>query len=734
MMKTMKKALALAAAALATLSTAAVELVSPDGKSRVTVDVDGTGRPYWSYAYRGRKAIEPSHLGFTLEKPRVFASKNKAKKRYADKSTSVVDLPNMTNGFAIVETKRASFDETWKPVWGEESEIRDRHNELFVLLRQEKQDRLMGLRFRLFDDGVGFRYEFPDQDTLTYFTIAAENTEFRLASDATAWWIPGDYDTQEYNYECDKVSALTRARVESVFARYNNTQTLAEGPLPAVQTALMLKTDDGLYLNLHEAACIDYATMHLSLDPSTLTFTSHLTPDRTGFRGRLQTPCASPWRTVIAGEKATDILASRVTLNLNEPCKIADTSWIRPMKYMGIWWRMILGVSSWSYTGRPYVRSVKIDDVDYSKIPPSGAHYATTENTKRYIDFAAKHGIEGMLVEGWNIGWEDWFHKEKEKDRVFDFVTPYPDFDVAEVSAYAAKKGVKMIMHHETNGSVRNYERCLADAYAFMNTWGYTCVKSGYVGPILPRVEHHYTQWMNNHYLYCITEAAKRRICVNAHESTRPTGICRTWPNWVGNESARGSEYQAFSNCTLGHTAILPFTRLIGGPMDYTPGIFEFSHAKLAPGRSGYIPSTLCGQLALYVTMYSPIQMACDTPEAYERHLDAFRFIVDVPVEWDESRYLAAEPMDHLVVARRQKGKDAWFVGGVTGAKPYATDLSLDFLTPGRTYEAIVYADAPDANIEGGNDRYVITRRSVTAADTLSLKAVPGGGFAVSIR
>lgn len=713
----MKKLIA-AIALTGALGAQAQTLKSPDGRSSVEVGVDAAGRPTWSYDFHGRKLILPSGLGFERDD------------REGNRENA-----NLTDGFVIEAVETGSFDETWRPVWGEEAEIRDRHEELLVKLLQPKQNRRMHLRFRLFDDGVGFRYEFPDQRTLTYFTVVDELTEFRLAKDATAWWIPGDYDTQEFEYTVSKVSEMTAENMAASAAASvgNVSRTRAKA---AVQTALMLKTDDGIYLNLHEAACIDYATMHLDVDAKALKFKSHLTPDRLGFRGRLQTACTTPWRTVIAGEKATDILASRLTLNLNEPCKIADTSWIKPMKYMGVWWSLICGVGWWSYADGSALNSVHLGVTDYSKLPPNGHHMPNTETTKRYLDFAGKYGFDGLLVEGWNVGWEDWFGNEK--DYVFDFVTPYPDFDVDEVQRYAASKNVKMIMHHETSSSIRNYERHLEKAYQFMNDHGYPAVKSGYVGNIVPQSEHHYTQWMNNHYLYCITEAAKHRICVNAHEATRPTGICRTWPNWVGNESARGTEYQWFAGMRPGHTAILPFTRLIGGPMDYTPGIFEFDRAKVrpegGPGAEGIIPSTICGQLALYVTMPSPLQMACDTPEVYSKFLDAFQFIVDVPVDWEKSVYLEGEPMEYLTAVRKAKGRDEWYLGGVTDVKEHRFTAKLGFLTPGVTYLARIYQDGPKASYKANNQDYVITERKVTSADAINLRAAPGGGYAVSFK
>ncbi|MBQ2200264.1 MAG: glycoside hydrolase family 97 protein, partial [Bacteroidaceae bacterium] len=609
---------------------------------------------------------------------------------------------------------------------GEESEIRNHYNELMVRLYQPKNDREMVLRFRLFDDGLGFRYEFPDQKNLTYFTIKEERTQFALTDDHTAWWIPGDYDTQEYSFTESRLSEI-RGKMQDAITP-NSSQTPVGKA--CVQTALMLKTDAGLYINLHEAACLNYATMHLNYTESTKTFESWLTPDGQGDKGWMQTPCVSPWRTIIVGKSGKDILASRMTLNLNEPCKITDTSWIKPTKYIGVWWDMITNRSHWSYTDD--FSSIKLGETDYSKAKPHGRHAANTENVKKYIDFAAKHGFDAVLVEGWNQGWEDWFGHEK--DFVFDFVTPYPDFDVEGIHKYAASKGVKMIMHHETSASTRNYERHLDKAYQFMVDHGYPAVKSGYVGNIVPHGDHHYSQWTNNHYQYCIEKAADYHIMVNAHEAVRPTGICRTYPNLIGNESARGTEYEAFGGNTVEHTTILPFTRLIGGPMDYTPGIFEMDCSKMQKDNHSKVRTTLARQLALYVTMYSPLQMAADIPENYDRFPDAFQFIKDVPVDWQKSVYLEAEPGQVVTIARKDKNSENWYVGSTVNGAGHNTRLSLDFLTPGKKYEAVIYADGKNADWERNPQSYTITKKTVTSKTVLKMKSAPGGGFAIRLK
>ena len=680
----------------------AEELLSPSGDIKLDFRLAEGGAPVYSLEYKGEPVIAESHLGIRLNNSGLF------------------------DWFEIADVSKSEFDETWEPVWGEESEIRDRHNEMAVTLRQTSSDRRMVIRFRLFDDGLGFRYEFPEQGNLVYFVIADELTEFAMTGDHTAWWIPGDYDTQEYDYTESRLSEI-RGLLEGAVSG-NLSQTIFSST--GVQTALQMKTDDGIYINLHEAALVNYPAMHLELDDEKLVFKSHLTPDPNGDMAYMQTPCTTPWRTVIVSDDARDILASRITLNLNEPCKIDDTSWIRPYKYVGVWWEMITGKSSWSYTDD--LRSVHIDTDDLTKVKPNGRHGATTENVRKYIDFAAENGFDGVLVEGWNIGWEDWFGNMKE--RVFDFVTPYPDFDLPGLRDYAASKGVKLIMHHETSSSIRNYERQLDTAYKFMRENGYDAVKSGYVGNIIPKGNNHYNQWMVNHYLYALEKAAGYHIMVNAHEAVRPTGLCRTWPNLIGNESARGNEYQGMGGSKTFHVTVLPFTRLIGGPMDYTPGIFEQDISKINPSNHTHANFTIANQLGIYVVMSSPLQMAADLPENYERFPDAFQFIKDVALDWSESRYLEAEPGKYVTVARKAKGLGQWFVGNVTGDSDHVSTVSFDFLDPGKVYVATVYADAPDANYLTNPQAYTIKEYRCTSKSSFTQKAVEGGGYAISFR
>ena len=723
----MTKRILLLALLFCTLGIRAQEkLSSPDGNLELTVSLDTLGAPTYELSYKGKTVIAPSHLG--LELKREDAGKQTDFEYNAtQKEDSLLDrLTNMYDGFKIVKTETSTFDETWQPVWGEESEIRNHYNELDVTLTQPKTGRTMILQFRLFDDGLGFRYDFPQQPGLKYFIIKEELTQFAMSGDHTAFWIPGDYDTQEYDYTTSHLSEIRGRMPEAITPNASQTPFSPTG----VQTALLMKTADSLYISLHEAALVDYPCMNLNLDDQNLIFQSWLTPDANGDKGYMQTPCHTPWRTITVSDDARKILASRMTLNLNEPSKIADTSWIKPMKYIGVWWDMITGKGSWAYTDQ--LESVKLGETDYSKTTPNGKHSANTENVKRYIDFAARHGFDQVLVEGWNEGWEDWFGKSK--DHVFDFVTPYPDFDVQELKEYAAQKGVKLMMHHETSSSVRNYERHLDQAYQFMKDNGYNAVKSGYVGDILPRGEHHYGQWMNNHYLHAVKKAADYQLMVNAHEAVRPTGLSRTYPNLIGNESARGTEYEAFGGNNVDHTTILPFTRLNGGPMDYTPGIFEMDISKLNPENTSRVRSTLARQLALYVTLYSPLQMAADLPENYERFMDAFQFIKDVPVEWDKTIYLEAEPGDYVTIARREKGTDNWYIGCSADENGHKSTLSLDFLQPGKTYEATIYADAPDADWEKNPQAYTITHQEVTADTQLELQAAPGGGYAISIH
>ena len=675
----------------------ASEVTSPNGEMKLTFTLRDS-KPYYSVSFRGKPVIKPSRLGYELH-----------------------NAESLLEGFTQTGEKTSTFDETWTPVWGENKTIRNHYKELLVGLIQEKTGRVMNLRFRVYDEGVGLRYEFPQEGSkLNYFVVKEECTEFALTGDHIAWWIPGDYDTQEYEYSRSRLSEIRPLFKKKVTDNASQTSFSETG----VQTSLQLKTDDGLYINLHEAALVNYPAMHLNLDDKNMVFRSWLTPDAQGIKGYLQTPCQSPWRTIMITDDARKVLSSHLILNLNEPCKIKDTSWIHPTKYVGVWWEMISGKGDWAYTSQ--FPSVKLGITDYAKAKPSGRHSANNENVRRYIDFAAQHGFGGVLVEGWNIGWEDWFGNSKEY--VFDFQTPYPDFDIKALNEYAHSKGVKLIMHHETSSSIMNYEKHMDQAYQLMKDYGYDAVKSGYVGNLIPRGEHHYSQIAINHYQHAIERAADYKIMVNAHEAVRPTGLCRTYPNLIGNESARGTEYQAFGGITPGHTAILPFTRLQGGPMDYTPGIFEMQCSNGSRANS-----TIGGQLALYVTMYSPLQMAADFPENYEKHLDAFQFIKDVALDWDKSIYLEAEPMEYITAARKAKGSSSWFVGSVTGLKPHNSTLRLDFLDKGKTYVATVYADAPDADYKTNPQAYTITKGLVTAKSVLKLHAVAGGGYAISI-
>ena len=707
--------------AMNAISMQATESVSsPNGNVVVNFDVK-EGLPVYWVDYKQKPVILESRLGLELDDVSMRNSFESF-----DITGGETSKLSLTDGFELTLTERSTFDDTWTPVWGEENSIRNHYNEMAVTLTQPLFDRHIIVRFRVYDDGVGFRYEFPQQKNLVYFTIKEERTQFAMTGDHTAYWIPGDYDTQEYDYTKSRLSEIRKLMDTAVTP--NSSQTVFSPT--GVQTALMMKTDDGLYINLHEAALVEYSCMSLNLDDRNMVFESWLTPDAQGKKGYMQTPCTSPWRTIIVSDDARDILASRITLNLNEPCKLTDTSWIKPVKYIGVWWDMITGRGSWAYTDDVY--SVKLGETDYTKTKPNGKHSANTANVKRYIDFAAEHGFDQVLVEGWNQGWEDWFGQSK--DYVFDFVSPYPDFDVEELNRYAHNKGVRLMMHHETSSSVRNYERHLDAAFQFMVDHGYNSVKSGYVGNIIPRGEHHYSQWMINHYLYCVKKAADYKIMVNGHEAVRPTGLCRTYPNLIGNESARGTEYQAFGGSKPGHTSILPFTRLIGGPMDYTPGIFEMNVSKLNPDNTSHVNSTICGQLALYVTLYSPLQMAADIPENYERFMDAFQFIKDVAVDWDKSIYLEAEPMEYVTIARKAKGSDNWFVGCTAGDNAHQSQLKLDFLDKDRKYEATIYCDAKDADYKTNPQAYTITTKKVDCKTTLKLKAAAAGGYAITIR
>lgn len=685
------------------ISAQAQQLQSPDKQLVMTFSLLSDGTPSYTLSYKGKEVIKPSTLGFELKN----------------------DKKSLRNDFAIADTKTATFDESWKPVWGEVASIRNHYNELAVTLNQKETQRQIVIRFRLFNEGLGFRYEFPLQKNLSYFVIKEEKTQFAMTGDHTAFWIPGDYDTQEYDYTTSKLSEIRGFSEKAKTANLSQTTFSPTG----VQTSLLMKTKEGLYINLHEAALINYSCMHLNLDDKNMIFESWLTPDQFGDKGLMQAPHNTPWRTIIVSDDARNILASKMTLNLNDPCKIEDTSWIKPMKYVGVWWEMITDKSSWAYTDE--LPSVQLGVTDFTKVKPNGRHGATTENVKKYIDFAAQHGFDGVLVEGWNEGWEDWFGHSK--DYVFDFVTPYPDFDVKGIRDYAKSKGVKMIMHHETSGSIRNYERHMDKAYQFMKDNGYDAVKSGYVGNILPLGSNHYSQWTNNHYQYAVEKAAEYKIMVNAHEAVRPTGICRTYPNLIGNESARGTEYQSFGGSKPNHVTLLPFMRLLGGPMDYTPGIFEMNISSFSPTNKSHVNSTLANQLALYVTLYSPLQMAADFPEHYNKFADAFQFIKDVAIDWDESNYLEAEPGDYITVARKAKGTNNWFIGNVNGETPRTSKIKLDFLDKGKTYEATIYADAKDAHYKTNPQAYTIRKVKVNSKSQLSQYAAPGGGYAVSI-
>ncbi|MDR2839640.1 MAG: glycoside hydrolase family 97 protein [Paludibacter sp.] len=702
----------------------AQQTTSPNGNLTINFSLTDDGKPTYELWYGKQQVTKPSTLGFELvsQNLEIKFGESFPVKRLSEANSL---QSNLFSGFRIVDTKTSSFDQTWQPVWGNSNNIRNNYNELAVTLNQTATDRTIIIRFRLFDDGLGFRYEFPQQKNLVYFVIKEELTQFAMTADHRAYWIAGDYDTQEYDYTISRLSEISSLSAASIISNASQTPFSPLG----VQTSLQMKTDNGLYINIHEAALIDYSCMHLQLDDKTFTFTSHLTPDADGTKGHLQSPCTSPWRTIIVSNDARQILASNITLNLNEPCKIADTQWIKPTKYVGVWWELITNRNTWAYTAD--LPSVKIGETDFSKVRSNGKHSANTARVKEYIDFAAVHGFDAVLVEGWNIGWEDWFGNSK--DYVFDFVTPYPDFNLSEIHKYAASKGIKMIMHHETSSSIRNYERHLDRAYQFMKNNGYDAVKSGYVGDIIPRGEHHYSQWLNNHYLYAVQKAAEYKIMVNAHEATRPTGICRTYPNWIGNESARGTEYQAFGGSKPNHVTILPFTRLIGGPMDYTPGIFEMDIAKINPDNNSHCNSTICNQLALYVVMSSPIQMAADMLENYKRFLDAFQFIKDVAVDWDESHYLEAEPGEYITVARRAKQSSSWFVGNVCGEKGFTSNIKFDFLDADKQYIATIYADAPTADYKDNPQAYNIRKVLITNKSKLTQKSAAGGGYAISI-
>ena len=688
-------------------------LISPSNEFELIFLMSDSGEPLYNLFYKGQEVIKPSSLGFEIST--YFSGFS-----FTDNNFS----SNFSSDFNVIEYTLDSYDETWFPVWGEESEIRNNYNELFVELEQEDTGRKLNIRFRLFDTGLGFRYEVPEQKALGHFIIKNELTEFALTGDHMAIWIPGDYDSQEYDYNTTRLS-----EIGSTFdVAYTENVSQNSFSKTGVQTSLQMKSDDGIYINIHEAALVDYSTMHLNLDTENLTFTSWLTPDAFGNMAYMNAPCKTPWRTIIVSDDARDILASRITYNLNEPLAI-DPSWIKPIKYIGVWWEMITGKSSWSYTDD--FRSVQLGITDYTNAVRKENHAANNQNVKFHIDFAALHGFDAVLVEGWNIGWEDWFGNSKEY--VFDFKTPYPDFDIKLLNDYAHDKGVELIMHHETSSSVRNYERHLEDAYSFMNKYGYNAVKSGYVGDIIPRGETHYGQYMINHYNYAIKKAAEYKIMINAHEAVRPTGIARTYPNLLANESARGTEYQAFGGSKPNHTTILPFTRQIGGPMDYTPGIFEMDISKLNPYNGSKVNTTLANQLGLYVVMYSPLQMAADLPENYLRFMDAFQFIKDVPLEWSKSIYLEAEPGEYITIARKDKNSDTWYIGNSNGYDERTSNISLDFLETNTTYNAIIYKDGNDANYSSNPQSYIIDSKFVNSNDTLIIKTVPAGGFAIQL-
>lgn len=699
----MKKIVSVILVLTAIFGASAQEFQSPNGNFKMSFSLGNDGTPMYQLFFKNKEVIKKSKLGLELQK----------------------DKKSLVNDFKVVDSKESTFNETWKTVWGEETQIQNHYNELAVTLKQNETDREIIIRFRLFNEGLGFRYEFPQQKNLIYFVIKEERTEFAMTGNHTAFWIPGDYDTQEYDYTESKLSEIRSLFRGAVSENASQKQFSDTG----VQTSLMMKTADGLYMNIHEAALINYSCMHLNLDDKNFVFQSHLTPDAKGNKGHIQAPSVSPWRTIIVSNDAREVLASRMTLNLNEPCKIENTTWIKPVKYVGVWWEMITGKSSWAYTDD--LPSIQLGVTDYSKVKQSVKHAANTKHVKEYIDFAALHGFDAVLVEGWNEGWEDWFGHEK--DYVFDFISAYPDFDVKGIHEYAKSKGIKMIMHHETSGATRNYERHLDVAYQFMKDNGYNAVKSGYVGNILPLGEHHYSQSILNHYQYCIEKAVDYEIMVNAHEAVRPTGICRTYPNLIGNEAARGTEFQAFGGSKANHTTVLPFTRLMGGPMDYTPGIFEMDIAKLNPGNNSHCNTTIANQLGLYVVMYSPLQMAADLPENYNRFLDAFQFIKDVPVEWSTSKYLEAEPGYYITTARKDKNSNNWFVGNVNGLIARIATISLDFLEKGKKYEATIYADASDAHYKTNPQAYKITKQKVTHKSKLKMATAPGGGYGISI-
>lgn len=718
----MKKIFLALLAAVAVMSISAKEtLTSPDGNLVLTFEIGENGAPTYSLDYKGKAVVLPSGMGLELRgQDRQISFGEEITKSEHGKSVSLY------NNFRQTGVTRSDSDTTWTPVWGEVATIRDNYKQMVVSLEQKERKYKMDIVFRLYNEGLGFRYVFPAQTELTYFVIKEEKTEFAMTGDHIAWWIPGDYDTQEYEYHRSRLSEIRGLMQQAITPNSSQTPFSATG----VQTSLQMKTDDGLYINLHEAALVDYSCMHLDLDDKNMVFHSHLTPDAQGWKGYLQAPCRTPWRTVMVSDDCRDILASKLILNLNDPCAYEDTSWIKPVKYVGVWWEMIAGGGNWAYTED--LPAVQLGVTDYTKVKQSPKHSANNTRVRRLIDFAAEHGFDEVLVEGWNVGWEDWFGKTK--DYVFDFVTPYPDFDIKALNEYAHSKGVRLMMHHETSSSVRNYERHMDAAYKLMNKYGYTSLKSGYVGDIIPRGEYHYGQWMNNHYLYAVKKAAEHKIVVNAHEAVRPTGLCRTYPNLIGNESARGTEYQSFGGTRPHHVCILPFTRLQGGPMDYTPGLFEMEVSKLNPNNHSHVNATICNQLALYLTLYSPLQMAADTPENYERFMDAFQFIKDVAVDWSDSRYIEAEVGEYITVARKAKDSGEWFLGSVAGYDARTSTVALDFLEPNQVYVAKIYADAADAHYKTNPQAYTIREVRCTSKSVLKQNVAAGGGYAVSFR
>lgn len=701
----------------ATLWMNAQTLKSPDGKFEMNFQLKA-GVPYYNLKYQGKTIVEDSKLGLRLMKDNDI--------KFATEIDNTHQSSQLANGFVKTAEQFSSKKEEWNPILGEKKSYLNHYNELAVTLNQTENDRYIVLKFRLFNDGLGFRYEFPEQKNLNYFIIKEEDTEINLPADMKTWWIAGDYDSQEYQYQETKISEIPARWPKSYDG--NASQTLIKN---AIQIPTMMKWEGKapMYYSISEAAVINYPTANVEVDAQTFTLKTHLTPDAQGAKGYIQTPAVSPWRTIIASPKAEEVLASKMIFNLNEPTHYKDTSYIKPTKYMGVWWEMIIGKSQWAYST---ANNVHIDKTDFSKLTPNNNHAANNDKVKQYIDFASKHGFDALLIEGWNIGWEDWFGKSKEF--VFDFITPYPDFDIKMLNDYAHQKGIKLMMHHETSGSATNYERWADKAFQLMNQYGYPSVKTGYVGNIIPRGEHHYSQWMINHYLRIAEKANDYKIMVNSHESVRPTGLSRTYPNWIAAEAARGTEFEAFGGNNPDHQTILPFTRLMGGAMDYTPGIFQTKLDYYFPNDTRFVKTTLTKQLALYVVMYSPLQMAADLPENYEKHLDAFQFIKDVAADWDDTHILAAEPGDYIHIARKAKGKDEWFVGGITdeNARSYVVDFS--FLPKGKKYQVTVYEDGKDADYISNPQSYHVYTKTIDNKTKIPVKLARSGGYAMSIR